>query len=507
MRRWICGTLLTVSGLGFGEDTMVTVGSVLDVRFDKLGPPRAGSQSVTVWGGDMSQTASSPFNYDESLTPLIATMSPEKTTVIDAQRIDSVSPRWGGMNGAMRFTIKGDGFAQERQFQLNPTNNDFGNRVTLVSATLSFPCDVERDSTHGRQIMCYTRAMPEDTYLVHVSVDGVPIPDNKVCRGWGIWDCSLYTRWWQTPTIQSISPTTGPPGTVVTITGRIFTDVYGSNTATSTNGINSRFLRAYMGGMPCELLKPDSDELYRLHLDSEHSWWGYMSCRMTGTYVGHHNLSYILDADYGRSLPDKNLFRISAGNKLSMFQTYAEVTGVSPSEGSVLGGTLVTIQGRFFDETDHPAVVLVGGKPCRVQSLSDDIITCITPKQPMETGNVTAYPGGRGWVRQVWNATWPWDLSVILTYTTSKDGYWSEWRDSLPYSSGFQDQTYCSRLRGFLVAPTSGDYTLYLKCDGLCDLYFSNSTRPEDKVKIAFQTHYWGIPPKSEVMALEKGKA
>ena len=33
------------------------------------------------------------------------------------------------------------------------------------------------------------------------------------------------------------------------------------------------------------------------------------------------------------------------------------------------------------------------GKPCRVQSLSDDIITCITPKQPMETGNVTFYPG------------------------------------------------------------------------------------------------------------------
>ena len=42
----------------------------------------AGSQSVTVWGGDMSQTASSSFNYDESLTPLIDAMSPEKTTVI-----------------------------------------------------------------------------------------------------------------------------------------------------------------------------------------------------------------------------------------------------------------------------------------------------------------------------------------------------------------------------------------------------------------------------------------
>ena len=33
------------------------------------------------------------------------------------------------------------------------------------------------------------------------------------------------------------------------------------------------------------------------------------------------------------------------------------------------------------------------GKPCRVQSVSDNIITCITPKQPMETVNATAYPG------------------------------------------------------------------------------------------------------------------
>lgn len=49
------------------------------------------------------------------------------------------------------------GFAQERQFQLNPVDDMFGNRVTLVSNTLSVPCDVERDSTHSNQIMCYTR--------------------------------------------------------------------------------------------------------------------------------------------------------------------------------------------------------------------------------------------------------------------------------------------------------------------------------------------------------------
>ena len=153
---------------------------------------------------------------------------------------------------------------------------------------------------------------------------------------------------------------------------------------------------------------------YRLHLDTENSWWGYMSCRITGTYVGRSSQTLyekvthqwvifgstliqtpdrvnlrracflqfcfalapkqdittwvtsstlITEGDLRqtmiwfweachltlegwivniqdtyiisihacivscRSLPDKNLFRISAGNKLSMFQTYA---GMSP---------------------------------------------------------------------------------------------------------------------------------------------------------------------------------
>jgi hypothetical protein len=39
-----------------------------------------------------------------------------------------------------------------------------------------------------------------------------------------------------------------------------------------------------------------------------------------------------------------------------------EVTGVSPTSGSVMGGTLLTISGRYFDETDAPIQVKVGGK-------------------------------------------------------------------------------------------------------------------------------------------------
>lgn len=47
---------------------------------------------------------------------------------------------------------------------------------------------------------------------------------------------------------------------------------------------------------------------------------------------------------------------------IELFVICSEVTGVSPSEGSTMGGTLLTIHGRYFDQTDQPAQVLVGGK-------------------------------------------------------------------------------------------------------------------------------------------------
>uniref|UniRef100_A0AAQ5X4Y6 Polycystic kidney and hepatic disease 1 (autosomal recessive)-like 1 n=1 Tax=Amphiprion ocellaris TaxID=80972 RepID=A0AAQ5X4Y6_AMPOC len=394
------------------------------------------------------------------------------------------------------------------EFKLRPEDAHFGNLVTLVSDTKSFPCDVERDSTHRNQIMCYTRPMPEDHYMVYVTVDGVPIPDSNLCRGhYKSYHCSFYSVWYRTPTISSLSPVSGLPGTLVTMRGRIYTNIYGSNTDRSSNGLNVRFLRSFMGGMPCELLKPDLDELYNLKLDSESSHWGSMSCKMTGTYVGHHNLSYILDADFGRSKPDKDLYRVSAEDKLFMFQTHAEVTGVSPSAGSVLGGTLITVHGRFFDETDRLARVLVGGQI--LFHYFSIVITCRTSQQP--NGNMTLYPGGRGLKMEVWNQTRPRHLTDIWSYNESTSGYWTQWVDSMPQIFPLELDYFTTRTRGFLVPPTSGNYRIYLNCDDRCELYMSNSSRPEDKVKVAFQPYYTSDftkmdSQKSDVMALEKGK-
>ncbi|XP_069372727.1 PKHD1 like 1, tandem duplicate 1 [Paralichthys olivaceus] len=419
-----------------------------------------------------------------------------------AQYISSISPRRGSYNGGTRLTITGSGFSQEGQFQLNPKNDTFGNHVTLVSGTLSIPCDVERDSTHGNQIMCYTRPMPRDLYVAHVRVDGVAIPDNQICRG-NLRNCGINTLWYRTPTITNVVPVSGLPGTVVTLRGLIFTDVYGSNTAVSSNGLNTRFVRSYMGGMPCEMLKPQSDELYNLRLDSENSYWGYMSCKMTGTYIGHHNLSYILDSDFGRSLPDFKLFRVSSVGKLSMFQSYAEVTGVSPSKGSVTGGTLLTVHGRFFDQTDQPARVLVGGLPCEIQSVSDDRITCRTAEHQMN--NMSVYPGSRGFKTEVWNNTRPRYLTDIWNYNENTTGYWSRWIDSMQHDFPTTLTNFCSRSRGFIVPPTTGNYRITIQCDDRCELYFGNSSRPEDKVKLLSQPRYQSSYTMSKLMVLEKG--
>ena len=64
---------------------------------------------------------------------------------------------------------------------------------------------------------------------------------------------------------------------------------------------------------------------------------------------------------------------------------------ISSSSGSNEGGQLLTIKGKFFDETTSPAVVTVGGEACAVQSISDAEVVCLTPVKPTDTP--TSYAG------------------------------------------------------------------------------------------------------------------
>ncbi|KPP78019.1 fibrocystin-L-like, partial [Scleropages formosus] len=368
-------------------------------------------------------------------------------------------------------------FADANQFSLNGDSKEYGNSVLLVSDTRSIPCDVERDSTHSNQITCNTRTMPEDDFVVRVSIDGVPIPENNICYGYykPYW-CSFYPRSYRTPTIRSLIPLSGLPGTLITMEGHIFTNVYGSNTAKSSNGLDVRVLR------------------YGLNLSSEFSEWGTITCKMTGTYVGHHNLSFILDSEFGRSLPDRQTYIVSSLNKLAMFQTYAEVTKVSPSVGSLEGGTILTIDGHFFDQTDYPATVLLGV-----------VLHSINVKH-FQYG----LAGGRGLKMEMWNNSRPAQLDDVLTYNESRPGYSVQWMDSLTYTWPLEMDDFVARISGFVVPPETDNYTFYIMGDDRYALYFSKTGNPKDKVKIAYMNYvassfFSYSTQKSETMRLEKG--
>ncbi|XP_053415184.1 fibrocystin-L isoform X2 [Nycticebus coucang] len=442
---------------------------------------------------------------------LLCTVDPRADGSEIIPKVTEIIPKYGSINGATRLTIKGEGFSQANQFNYGVDNAEFGNTVQLVSSSRSTTCDVEKDASHSTQITCYTRAMPEDSYTVRVSVDGVPIAENNTCKGHiNSWACSFNTKHFRTPTIRSITPLSGTPGTLITIKGRIFTDVYGSNTALSSNGKNVRILRVYVGGMPCELLIPQSDNLYGLKLDHPHGDTGSMICRATGTYVGHHNVSFILDSDYGRSFPQKMTYFVSSLNTISMFQTYAEVTMISPSQGSIRGGVTLTIRGRFFDQTDCPAKVLVGGQVCNILNVTGNSICCKTPPKPHILKSV--YPGGRGLKLEVWNNSQPVDLEEILDYNEKTPGYMgANWVDSASYSWPMEQDMFAARFSGFLVVPDSDVYIFYIKGDDRYALYFSHTGLPEDKVRIAYHSanansYFLSPTQRSDAIHLQKGK-
>lgn len=59
------------------------------------------------------------------------------------------------------------------------------------------------------------------------------------------------------------------------------------------------------------------------------------------------------------------------------------ISSVTPSFGSTSGGTKIKLTGQFFNNTEKPLRVEVGGKPCtNLKLVSDTEMTCDTPPQP-----------------------------------------------------------------------------------------------------------------------------
>ncbi|CAG2205079.1 unnamed protein product [Mytilus edulis] len=395
--------------------------------------------------------------------------------------VHGVTPNKGSLNGETRLTIDGKGFSEDQYNE--------GNEVKLVSSTAVYDCPVHKDGSTEVQIMCYTpQRMVADDYYIRVSVDGKDVPLSDHCNGnANSGDCRFTATQSVTPTITQVEPISQAslPGVIIKLYGKIYSGVYGSNVPSDeiTNGITERILRVYAHAQLCEL-RGENDTFHGLELDNDGSSTnGYMKCLTKGTFVGNTNASFILEGQYGRSMPDADLLRVSSKDDIYMFQTYAKVTGVNPSTGSVKGGTLITISGEYFDETNSAVRVLVGGTECEVtDEVTDSQIICRTAAQL----SAPRYAGNRGLNYEQFSSTYHSfaDLPNVADLLTNATDYSSSVIDEFYFDENDLDE-YSTRTHGYFIPPHTGQYTLHIKCDDAAILYLSTDEDPANKVQEA----------------------
>uniref|UniRef100_A0A8C5QTU9 Fibrocystin-L n=1 Tax=Leptobrachium leishanense TaxID=445787 RepID=A0A8C5QTU9_9ANUR len=182
---------------------------------------------------------------------------------------------------------------------------------------------------------------------------------------------------------------------------------------------------------------------------------------------------------------------------------FSEITSISPSSGSVEGGTIITVTGRYFDQTDSPAKVHVGGQDCVVLSLTDTQITCKSPPKPATLP--TLFPGNRGMKIEKWNNIY--SLDGALEFNNNTPGYEGEsWVDGA-FKTWPDYSFFVARLSGFLVPSETDYYRFYIRGD---DAYFMNINISSNSVRVengyATGSYYSDGRQRSEEFFLKEGK-
>ncbi|KXZ47884.1 hypothetical protein GPECTOR_32g497 [Gonium pectorale] len=186
----------------------------------------------------------------------------------------------------------------------------------------------------------------------------------------------------------------------------------------------------------------------------------------------------------GQPVVQRSAYRTAADGTPYMFQTYAEVTAVSPSRGSLAGGTLVTISGRGFPtlslRQNDSVVVTIAGAPCRVVSSTYSQLVCETgprpatyqPPRPLKG----LYPGMRGIEYELYGSyidknEQMWRLNTTVMMAESNRSYSTIITDRWTTPPLDTSITYASyNTKSFFVAPRDGIYTFHVSCDDDCIL-------------------------------------
>ncbi|XP_075410184.1 fibrocystin [Tenrec ecaudatus] len=389
-----------------------------------------------------------------------------------------IEPEEGSLAGGTWITVTFDGLEWDLLCLGNGSQLEL-NLVNVAAPALpAIPCDVAPVLLDLPVVWCQTRSQlpeaPEGLYSLEVYSGGQLL--GSLSQG-PCDSCTFKFSKAQTPVIYQVYPSSGVPGNMIHVHGRIITgrvetfdfDAEYIDSPLTLEAQRDQWLT------PCSLVNRQTASCYSVQEDHG---LGTLQCRVEGSYIGSQNVSFSI-FNKGKSMVHQKAWLISAKQELFLYQTYSEILSVFPETGSLGGRTDITITGDFFD---NPAQVTLAGIPCDIRHVSPRKIECTT-RSPGKGARLTApQPGNRGLLFEVGDDAEGVDLTEatsgyrwqIVPNASSPSGFWSK--------SG---QPFRARLSGFFVAPETNNYTFWIQADSHAVLYFSRSEDPRTKVEMA----------------------
>ncbi len=94
----------------------------------------------------------------------------------------------------------------------------------------------------------------------------------------------------------------------------------------------------------------------------------YLKCQLNGEIPGIFNATVTVTENYGNSIIDR--YYITPDERFYNFETFADITDVSPNEGSDQGGTQLKIKGKYLYHSNAiPAQITIASESIKDNAL------------------------------------------------------------------------------------------------------------------------------------------
>jgi hypothetical protein len=151
------------------------------------------------------------------------------------------------------------------------------NTVQLVDNYSVYDCQMHTDKITETQLTCYAPVMPESLYLIRVYVNGYLIPLYQYNNTNQATFAPMPSY---TPTINDITPQSGTPQSLISLSGDFETACYSRDVDGCSEDNNPLISRIYLGGHLCNVINSVTGTVYSTVTDTD------LQCLFEGTEVG-----------------------------------------------------------------------------------------------------------------------------------------------------------------------------------------------------------------------------